>query len=368
MTSPRPAGPLTFEDKAFLVLLAAISLAFAWILRPFSGAILWGIILAIIFTPLYRRLLPSLRQRRAPAALATLLIILVLVVLPVTLIAAAMVQEGTALYDRIQAGEIDLGRYAQQAYDALPGWATGLLSSFGLTNLGLLWEKLSAALKESSDYLAGQALSLGQNTLDFVLSLVVMNYLLFFLLRDGDALVESLRAAIPLRPEQQRTLAGRFTGVIRATVKGTVIVALVQGALGGLIFWILGIHAPVVWAAVMALMSLLPAVGTGLVWLPAAIYLMATGATWKGIVLIAYGVLVIGMVDNLLRPVLVGKDTQIPDYLVLLSTLGGIVVFGVNGFVIGPVIAATFIAVWGMFSEARRGTGQVQPDIGVRQT
>ena len=367
VTPPRPAGSLSFEDKAFLVLLVAVSLAFAWILWPFSGSVLWAVILAIVFTPLYRRLLQSLRRRPTPAALATLVTILVLVILPVTLITASLVQEGTTLYDRIQSGDIDLGRYFQQAFNALPGWATSVLDRFGLSNVGVMREKLSTALRESSQFLATQALNLGQNTLDFVLSLAIMLYLLFFLLRDGDAMLEIFKAAIPLRPEQLRTLASRFTGVIRATVKGSVVIALVQGALGGLIFWVLGIHAPVLWAALMALLSLLPAVGTGLVWLPAAIYLLATGSTWKGLVLIAYGVLVMGTVGNVLQPVLVGKGTQMPDYIVLLSTLGGIAVFGVNGFVLGPLIAATFIAAWGMFSAARQETGRVRPDIGVRE-
>lgn len=363
MTPPRPAGHLALEDKTFLALLVAVSLAFAWILWPFFGAVLWGVILAIVFAPVYQRLLRFLRQRCTPAALATLVIILVLVILPLTLITALLAQEGTGVYERIQSGEFDLGRYFQQAFNALPGWVTSLLDRFGLTNLNLVQERLSAALRKSSRFLAGQVLNLGQNTLNFALSLSVMLYLLFFLLRDGDALVECIRVAIPLRPEQLRTLASRFTGVIRATVKGTLVVAVVQGALGGLIFWLLGIHAPALWAALMALLSLLPAVGTGLVWLPVAIYFLATGATWQGIVLIAYGVLVIGMVDNALRPILVGKDTKMPDYVVLISTLGGIAIFGVNGFVIGPVIAAMFIAVWGMFSASR--PRPVRPDIGV---
>ena len=367
MTPPRPAGSPALEDKAFLVLLVAVSLAFAWIVWPFFGAVLWGVILAIVFTPLYRRLLRSMRQRRTLAALATLVIILVLVILPLTLVTALLVQEGAGVYERIQSGEFDLGRYFQQAYNALPAWITSLLDRFELTNLGLVQERLSAALKKSSQFLAGQALNLGQNTLNFVLSSFVMLYLLFFLLRDGDALVECIRAAIPLDPEQLRTLASRFTGVIRATVKGTLVVAVVQGALGGLIFWLLGIHAPALWAALMALLSLLPAVGTGLVWLPVAIYLLATGATWQGIVLIVYGVLVIGLVDNVLRPILVGKDTRMPDYVVLISTLGGIAIFGINGFVIGPVIAAMFIAVWGMLSASRPGFKPVRPDIGVRE-
>ena len=140
-----------------------------------------------------------------------------------------------------------------------------------------------------------------------------MLYLLFFLLRDGDDLTKRIRNAMPLHSEQQRELLNRFTTVIRATVKGNVVVAMVQGALGGLIFWFWGVHAPVLWAVLMAFLSLLPAVGSALIWLPVAIYFLVTGAIWQGVVLIAFSVLVIGLVDNILRPILVGKDTKMPD-------------------------------------------------------
>jgi predicted PurR-regulated permease PerM len=162
-----------------------------------------------------------------------------------------------------------------------------------------------------------------------------------------------MKHAIPLDRDQLRNLAGRFTTVIRATVKGSIVVAVVQGALGALILWLLGIHAPVLWGALMAVLSLLPAVGAAVVWLPVAIYFLATGVIWKGAVLFAFGVLVIGLVDNVLRPILVGKDTRMPDYVVLISTLGGIAVFGLNGFVIGPLIAAMFMTVWDIVSASR---------------
>ena len=181
-----------------------------------------------------------------------------------------------------------------------------------------------------------------------------MLYLLYFLLRDGRTLMRRIGQAVPLRADQKAELAEQFAVTIRATVKGSLVVAVVQGALGGLIFWFLGIRAPLVWAACMAVLSLLPVVGTGLVWVPVAIYLALGGEVWQGILLIAYGVLVIGLVDNLLRPILVGKDTHIPDYVVLISTLGGISVFGVNGFVIGPIVAAMFLAGWHVFSARRK--------------
>ena len=351
MNSPNLAG---LEDKTFLVLIVAVSVAFAWILWPFYGSVFWGTVLAILFAPPYRRLLTSMGQRRTLAALVTVLIVLMIVILPLTLISALLLQEGFSVYERIQSGELNIGQYFQQVFAALPVWVTELLDRFGLTNLGLMQERLSTGLMKGSQFLAAQALSIGQNTFDLIVNLFIVLYLLFFLLRDGDDLSNRIRVAIPLHAEQQRALFNKFTTVIRATVKGNVVVAVVQGTLGGL-FWFLGVHAPVLWAVLMALLSLLPAVGAGLVWLPVAVYFLVTGATWQGVVLIAYGALVIGLVDNILRPILVGKDTKMPDYVVLISTLGGLAIFGLNGFVIGPVIAAMFMAAWDIFSASRAG-------------
>ena len=223
-----------------------------------------------------------------------------------------------------------------------------------MTSLGAAQETLSASIVKSSQFLAGQAVNIGQSTFDFIVNLCVMLYLLFFLLRDGDALSERIKGVIPLSAEQKNALFRKFTIVIRASVKGDMLVALLQGVLGGLIFWFLGVTTPLLWAVLMAFLSLLPVVGAGLVWFPVAIYSLATGAVWQGVVLIAYGALVIGLVDNVLRPVLVGRDTKMPEYVVLISTLGGIAMFGFNGLVIGPVIAAMFIATWDIFSAARK--------------
>jgi predicted PurR-regulated permease PerM len=343
----------TLEDKTFLLLIIAISLAFAWILWPFYGAVLWGTVLAIVFAPLYRRLSRSMRRRNL-AALATVAIIVVIVILPSTLITASLVQEASGVYGKFQSGELNLAGNFQQVVDALPTWVASLLDRFGLTNLAEVQERLSAALVKGSQFLAAQALNIGQITLELIVRLFVMLYLLFFLLRDGDHLFRTIKDAIPLRAEQQRAVFSKFATVIRATVKGTIVVAVLQGALGGLIFWFLGIRAALLWAVVMAFLSLLPAVGAALVWLPVAIYFVVIGAVWQGLVLIAYGVLVIGLVDNLLRPILVGSDTKMPDYVVLISTLGGIEIFGMNGIVLGPLIAAMFLVVWDILSASRR--------------
>ena len=339
------------EDHTLIVLLVAVSLAFAWILWPFSSAILWATVLAIVFAPLYRRLLNSMGGRQNSAAIAAVLIIITMVIIPLTFTAGSLLQEATNLYETIEAGQTDFGQFIQQVINALPTWATDILNRLGLTDLGEMQRRLSAALVQGSKTIATQALSIGKGTANFVVSLFVMLYLLFFFLRDGAALAKRIKDAIPLPAEQKRALFTKFAVVIRAMFKGTLLVAALQGALGGLIFWFLGIHAPVLWGVVMGLFALLPAVGAAIVWVPTAIYFLATGAIWEGIVLIAFGAFVIGLVDNVLRPFLVGKDTELPDFVVLISTLGGIAIFGLNGFVIGPVIAAMFIAVWDIFSE-----------------
>ena len=156
---------------------------------------------------------------------------------------------------------------------------------------------------------------------------------------------------MPLSDEYNAQLIARFTAVVRATVKGNIVIAVVQGTIGGVTFWALGIKGALLWGTLMTFLSLLPAVGSALVWVPAAAYLILTGSAAKGIVLVLVGVLVIGLIDNVLRPILVGRDTRLPDYVVLVSTLGGISIFGINGFVIGPLIAALFIAAWTLFRD-----------------
>ncbi len=362
---PDHARSEPLEDKVFLFLVLGVTMAFFWILRPYAGAILWGTVLAIVFAPLNRHLRDRTRQRRGVAAGATLLLIVVLVLFPVALLVQSLVNEGTTAYERIQSGELDIGAWFRQIYAALPDWLVQLLSRYGLTNLETIQTRLSGFLASGAQAIASQALNIGQITFQFVVALFVMLYLLFFLLRDGDQLSRKIREAIPLQPGRQRSLASRFTTVIRATIKGNLVVALVQGALGWLIFLILGVGAPVLLGVLIAILSLLPAVGAPAVWLPVAIYLFAVGHTWQAITLSVYGAVVIGSADNILRPMLVGKDTKLPDYLVLISTLGGLAVFGANGFVIGPVIAALFVASWEIFATSRSPREAVTVEIPV---
>jgi predicted PurR-regulated permease PerM len=354
------------EHQGFLLLLAAVTLAFAWVLYPFYGAVLWAVVVAVLFAPVHRRLLQSMQGRPSLAAAVTVLIIIAIVILPLTMIAASLVQEASSLFAKIQSGEYDFGSYLQRIFDALPAWTTGLLERLNLADFSALREKLASGLMKGGQALAPQALSIGLNTFDFMIGLGIMLYLLFFLLRDGRSLAERIKEAIPLQGAQKAALFARFADVVRATVKGGILVAIAQGTLGGIAFWFLGIHAALLWAVLMAFLSLIPAIGATLVWLPVAIYFLATGAIWQGIGLILYGVLVIGLVDNLLRPFLVGKGSKLPDYVVLISTLGGIEVFGLNGFVVGPLIAAMFMVSWEIFAVSRRTPGDGGQDSGTR--
>jgi len=354
MPASNDQDPGVIENRALLPLMVVVTLALGWILQPFYGAIMWGAIIALLFAPVYRRLLARLKWRRTLAALLTLALILVVLILPFALLTAALAQEVAQFYQQVQSGEVNPTRYFRGVFDALPDWLTALLDRFGLVNFSALQRRITAALAQGSQYLATQALGIGQLTVEFVTSLFITLYLAFFLIRDGESLARAMRNAVPLAPEHKRELISKFTTVIRATVKGNLLVAVIQGALGGLAFWVLGVGGALLWAVLMAFLSLLPAIGAGLVWLPVALYFFVTGALWQAIALCAWGVLVIGLVDNLLRPILVGKDTRMPDYVVMITTLGGMVVFGINGFVIGPAIAAMFMAVWHIYIATRK--------------
>ncbi|HMA09488.1 MAG TPA: AI-2E family transporter [Ramlibacter sp.] len=354
MTPPEPLNSPMLQSKALLWLVALVTVLFGVVLWPLSGAVSWAIFMAIVFSSLQERAVLACRGRRGWAAFGTLVVIIVSVLLPTALLITLITQETASAYERFKSGDIQLSQYFQRAIDTLPAWVRTLLDRFDVGDLGLAQRKLVDALGRSSQALTSRAFTIGQNTLEFVVNLFVMLYLLFFLLRDGKALAAQAARALPLKPQHTRRLLNEFATVVRATVKGNVVVALVQGTLGGLAFWVLDINGPLLWGALMALLSLLPAVGAALVWGPVALYLLAIGSIWPAVGLAVWGVLVIGLVDNVLRPILVGKETRMPDYLVLIATLGGLSVFGLNGFVIGPVIAALFIATWDIFTQARR--------------
>ncbi len=335
------------EKRFFLLMLIVVSLAFGWVLEPLWGAIFWACTLSVIFYPLQQWLLTRVSPKRGRMALLTLLCSVLVVVLPLLAIGASFVQEGISFYGRLQSGEVDPAKMIDAVKSAFPA-QVALLQDFGI-NTDTLRQKLSEFAMAASKLLAGEMLVIGQNAAGLFLNIALMLYLAFFLLRDGPKLLHLLVEALPLGDEREHLLLAKFAEVTRATVKGNLVVAVVQGTLGGVIFYLLDIPAPVLWGVVMTFLSLLPAIGAALVWFPVALYLYATGQWWPATILIAYGALVIGLADNILRPLLVGRDTKLPDYVVLFSTIGGISLFGINGFVLGPLVAALFMVFWQIF-------------------
>ncbi len=341
------------EDRFLLILISAVSIALALLIRPLFGAILWAVILAIMFRPLNDRIAASLGRRRAAASAITLLVIVLLVVAPAVGLGFAIVDQLVGIYTRIQAGGVDLDRIFRQIEAGLPDWAVTMLRHNGFGDLDAAREQLVGWVAGGFQTIASRALLFSQGAFAFLLGLGVALYLAFFLLKDGDRIAARMKRTTPLSESLWDEFTGRIVSVIRATVKGSFVVAAVQGALGGLIFWILGIEGALLWSIAMGILSLIPAIGSGFVWVPVALYLLLSGAWVKGVVLLLFGFFVIGLVDNILRPILVGRDTKMPDYVIFISTIGGIQLFGINGVVVGPMIAALFIAVWGVYTERR---------------
>lgn len=346
------------QNAFFIGLLILVTAGFLGLLSDFLLPIFWAATFAVLFHPLHVRLKHALKGRDTLAVSVTMLIIVAAVLIPAFLIASAVIRQAAKLYMNIQSGQIDT-TVPLAWIEAMMPQLVEFANQLGI-HLGTIQHNLTSLAVYASQWLGTSAIGAGQGAVKFTAMFFLMLYLLFFFLRDGSRLIELIIHALPIGDERERQLLSKFAEVSRATVRGTLLVGIVQGTLGGLLFWLLGIDGAAFWGVIMMVLSLLPALGPALVWLPAAIILFASGAFLKAIILATSGVLIISLVDNLLRPILVGRDTKMPDYLVLLSTLGGLTVFGISGFVIGPVIAAMFLAVWAMFEaehqQSRRGS------------
>lgn len=350
------------ENGGLLLFLALITIALVLVVSSFIGALLWAALAALLFQPMFRRVLARWPARRNMAAALTLLLITVAVVIPAMIVGSLVVDQAAGVYQQIGSGQIDFARYFEQIYGALPSRVQRLLDGAGFNSFERVQAQLTHAISSSASQLTRSALSIGANAAAFLLAFGVGLYATFFLLRDGERIGAACVRALPLEPAIARRLAEKFVAVVRATIKGSGVVALVQGALGAVTFWIVGLPAALLWGTLMAIAALLPAVGPAIVWAPVAVYMLATGAIWQAVVVILSGVLVIGLADNILRPILVGRDTGIPDWLVLVTTLGGIDLVGLSGIVVGPLAGALFITGWQILTEQRGRDVAVEDD------
>jgi predicted PurR-regulated permease PerM len=345
-------GRARLESGGYLLFLALVTLAFVVIVWPFASPLLWAMLAAIMFQPLYQWFLRRLGGGNR-AAIATLFVITIAVIIPALFIGGVVVEQATAVVVAFQQGRIDLAAWFEAFQAMLPAALSENLDMEGLGTAEMVQQRAQELALESSGLIAREALAITGSAAGFVLSFGVGLYVAYFLLRDGRAIGQRVLAHLPLTTDIAEVLAERFLSIVRATIKGSVVVGLVQGALGAVTYWIAGMPSVVLLGLLTALFSLLPAIGPAIVWVPVAVYLLATGDIWQGVVVIVSGVALIGMVDNVLRPMLVGRDTGIPDWMILISTLGGIAAMGLAGIVVGPMAAGLFLAGWSILYNAR---------------
>lgn len=314
---------------------------------------MWSALAAIMFQPLYKWSLRKTRGRRNLAASLTLFIILIAVLLPAFWIGSIVVDETLGVVNDFRADPIDLVAWFNQAYSLLPNTVQQFIEDNGWNDVSVMQQRLQGILGESARVLASQAVSIGSGAFGFILSFSIGLYVLFFLLRDGSRIGETILHSAPIEREIADRLAKRFLGIVRAVIKGSGVVGLVQGTLGGIMLAIAGAPSPLLLGVLMAILALIPAVGTALVWAPVGIWFLITGQIWQGVFVLGAGFIIISSVDNVLRPMLVGRDTGIPDWIILVTTLGGISLAGFSGIVLGPLVAGLFLASWSILQEQR---------------
>ena len=332
------------SQNAYYLLLTLITILFVSLIFNFAAPILWSIVVSIIFYPLYEKLL-LMTNKKSLSSMLSLILILLLVIMPSIAVLGLI---GNELINFINSSE----NYSFEQYFQMIPNESAINQLIAWTGLSIndLIEKADDFLISASKMLYQSVSTISANVINFFVSLFIFVYLTFFFLRDGEKILQHCMDAFPMKNEDESYLLDQFQKTTRATIKGTVMVALAQGFLGYLTLLLIGINGALIWGAVMALLSIVPAIGTVLVWLPIALVLFLNGEIMDASLLIFSGVFIIGMIDNLLRPILIGKETKMPDYLILLTTIGGISIFGITGFIVGPIIASLFISIWSLSS------------------
>jgi len=350
------AGAARLQKGFLLVLVAGITILLLAMVRGFLVSVILAGVFAAMSRPVFLGLERGLGGRRRPAALLTVLGLFLLIVVPVTAFLTLVVTQAVEVSDTA-------GSWIAEQSSRL-GELTAWLS--GLPVVGPLVPDEQAMASRASDFVGRAGTFIIDNlraatagTVSAILQLFVMLYALYFFLIDGPRILSRILYFTPLAEEDERKLARQFVSVTRATIKGSILIGLLQGALAGAAFFVLGLPGAAFWSTIMAVLSVIPVLGSGIVWVPAAVILMFTGRVAAGVGLAAWGIVVVGLVDNFLRPRMVGRDTKMHDLLVLLSTFGGLAMFGLVGFIIGPIVAALFMTSWDLYAVAFR---EVLPD------
>jgi predicted PurR-regulated permease PerM len=341
----------TFRTAFVLILVLAVSVLFLAVTWPFLQALLLGAMFAGLCRPLYNWVVGLVGGRQSLAAILTLLILFFLVTGPISALIGVVVNQALNVSDQAipwvqqqfgPASTLNVHDWLVQRFPALAPYVpeqAQIVEGFGRT------------AKAAGAYLVVSATQFTAGTAGFLLNLFVMLYSMFFFFRDGPKIIEKIFYYTPLTHDDEELLLERFTSVTRATIKGTLVIGVIQGTLAGAAFWVAGIGGAAFWGTVMVVLSVVPGIGAALVWVPAVIYLFLTGQTLAAVLLLAWCAAVVGTIDNILRPILVGKDARMPDLLILIGTLGGLFLFGPIGFIVGPIICGLFLTVWEIYGE-----------------
>lgn len=336
-----------FRSLFFLGLVVLLSIGILYIFRPFLYPIFWAAIIAVMFYPVYSHMV--LKIKRGPAALIAVLLVLVMIVIPLITVISLLINQSVQLYSLISERDVN------QDVVALFRWLSDTpLAPYVVRAQTELPEHIASISKQVSLFTFNSLKSLTQNSAHFLFMFFLMLYTLYYFFKDGQRMLNRVMHLSPLGDTYEQMLYSRFTSVARATLKGTIIIGGIQGFIGGILFWVTGIPGALIWGVVMTMLSVIPAVGSFVVWLPAAIIMLAMGNIWQGITILLVGTFIISLIDNLLRPPLIGKDIEMHPLLVLFSTLGGIFIFGISGFIIGPIIAALYLAVMTIYDHHYR--------------
>lgn len=339
---------LTFTENAiFFIILTVITVLLAFILKPFFFAVFWAVLLASVFSPLYKLINKKIPNPNLCAAL-TLFVIIICLILPVGLLIDLLIIEIADIYQSFNYYSNDWTATFSEALKALS--KKPIVADLNLDQAFLI-NKSREILKLFTDYVFNHISEFTQNTILVIVQFVIMLYSLFFFLRDGENILTILKENTPMENKHLEHFIDQFLTTAKAALKLTFVIGGIQGLLGGLVFFITGIDRALIWGILMFALSIVPAVGCSLIWAPAGIIMLLLGNIWQGVTILIFGSLVISSIDNLLRPVLLGRDTQMHSLLIFLSTLGGIVAMGFSGFILGPVIASLFLAAWKLFPE-----------------
>lgn len=329
----------------FFGVIIALSISMIALFSPFFYPIFWAAVIAVMVYPAYKQLKDHIKNENL-ALTSALLLVLVVIILPLILIATLLVAESLELYKQVNTSGIftDVGNVSSKL--------EGTFLEPLVQNIQEDWTTYAESVtQELSSFLFESIKGITANTLTFIAQLFFMFYTLFYFLRDGDKMLKRLMHLSPLGNDYEFQLFDRFTSTVRATLKSTLIIGGIQGTLGGLLFLFTGIQGAFVWGVVMVALSLIPVLGSFIIWLPAALIMLALGNVWQGLTILLFGTFVISVIDNLLRPPLVGHDIQMHPLLVLFTTLGGLLYFGISGFVIGPVLAALYLSTISVYEK-----------------